>query len=151
MKYRRTIRCMAICLFFAAEAKAQQLTPSTPATFSQPVLFKKLPQKTICDIPSLEKLFAATDSVTFQLSPACLLEGKIISHVKPNLFAETLNISLAAFDGAVFTLSRIETGDGNTRYRGHIMSLQSSDAIVMQQENGNYYFIKTEQKLLMTE
>ena len=142
---------MAICLFIATKANTQQLTPAIPTMFSQPVLFKKFPQKTVCDIASLENLFNASDSISFQLSPACLLEGKIISHVKPNAFAETVNIGLTTFHGAVFTLSRIRTGDGDTRFRGHILSLQGGDAVVMQEENGKYYFVKTEQRLLMTE
>jgi len=142
---------MAICLCFAIKTNAQQLTHAIPTMFSQPVLFKQFPQKAACDISSLEKLFNASDSVSFQLSSAYLFKGKIISHVKPNALAETINIRLAEFHGAFFTVSRIRTEDGPTLYRGHILSLQGSDALVLQLENGKYYFMKTEQRLLMTE
>jgi hypothetical protein len=151
MKSRRTLRCMAIYLFLAVNARSQQTTGNNSAIFFQPVSFKQFPQKTACDIKSLEKLFTMQDNISLELSPACMLQGKIVSHVKPNAFAETINISLANFHGAVFTLSRIRTDDGHSKYTGHIMNFQSSDAIVLQEENKKYYFIKTEQRFVMTE
>ena len=142
---------MAIYLFLAVNAHSQNAKSNPSTIFSQQVSFKQFPPKAACAIESLEELFTMQDKISLQLSPAYLLEGKIISHVKPNPFAETINISLTNSDGAVFTLSRISTDEGYTKYTGHIINLQSSDAIVLQDENKKYYFIKTEQRLVMTE
>jgi len=151
MKYRKTFRCMSICLLLAIKANTQQTKPAIPTMFSQPVSFNQLPQKIVCNIASLEKLFNASGTVSFQLSSAHILEGKVISHVKPNAIAETINIRFEDFHGAIFTLSRVRTENGSMQYTGHILNFQDRDAMVLQADNGKYYFSKTEQRLILTE
>lgn len=92
-----------------------------------------------------------SDDISLKLSNDFLIKGKIISHVKPNAFAETINISLPDFPGSFFTISRVRTEEGKIKFVGHILNLESSDAIILKEENKKYFFIKTEQRLLVTE
>jgi hypothetical protein len=150
MKYRKIFRCITVFIFLAVHANAQTAAGS-PVIFSQPILFKQFPQKAACDITSLEQIFLSVDAISIQLTPDFLLSGKIISHKKPNPFAETVNITLPDFHEAIFTISRITSETGEIRFTGHILNFESRDAIVLQEENKKYSFIKTEQRFLMTE
>lgn len=105
----------------------------------------------MCDIEILKKIFTGTGTISLPLTSSYLLRGNIISHANPNHFAETVNIRLLDFPKVVFTLSRIKLENGSIKYSGHILSLQGNDALILQKENEKYYFIKTEQRLLMTE
>ncbi|MBS1599266.1 MAG: hypothetical protein JST75_13660 [Bacteroidetes bacterium] len=151
MKFRTTIRSMAFCMLITTSVRAQQLATTRSVIISQPDIFKKFPQKAACDIASLEQLFNMHDDVSLQLSPDFSLEGKIISRKKSNAFAETINIRLSEFQETIFTISRIQTENGETRFIGHILSLEGEEAIVLQFEDKQYFFIKTEQRFLMTD
>jgi len=151
MKFRSVARFIVVLILLSGKINAQQVAMTSPGMYAQPFMFKQFPEKTICNVSALENLFASNNQVTLQLSSAFTIEGKIISHIKPNPFAETINISLRNLPGAVFTLSRVTHDDGKAKYNGHILCAQSSDAMMLEEENNNYYFIKTEQRLLMTE
>ncbi len=105
----------------------------------------------LCDNSLLKKLFAGPGIVSVPLTSSQVLRGRIISYTKPNPFAETVNIRLLDYPKIVFTLSKIKLTGGSAKYVGHVLSLEGNEALVLKQENKKYYFIKTEQRLLVTE
>ena len=151
MKRRIIIRFIIICIFFAGNANGQQTAGNVPIVFSQTISFKQFPEHTSCDRASLDDLFSMHDEISLKLSNDFLIKGKIISHVKPNASAETINVSLPDFHGSVFTISRVRTEEGKIKFVGHILNLENNDAIILKEENQKYFFIKTEQRLLVTD
>ena len=151
MNYQRIFGCLLSCLLLITQAKAQPLILTGSTTSSTISFFNQFLEKTACDIEILKKIFTGTGSISLPLTSSYLLRGNIISHTNPNHFAETINIRLLDFPKVVFTISRIKLENGAIKYSGHILSLQGIDALVLQKENEKYYFIKTEQRLLMTE
>ena len=148
MNYKRIFSCVAILIFLSAGIGIRSLAGETiPESF----FFNKLPQKTLCDNTLLKKIFASSGIVSVRLTSSQVLRGLIISHTKPNPSAETVNIRLLDYPKIVFTLSKIKLDDGSAKYIGHILSLDGNEALVLKQENKKYYFIKTEQRLLVTE
>ena len=152
MKNRRIFGYTAACLLLAGAATGQPLAHAGSEINTRPVLlFDQIPQKIVCNTESLEKLFLSADKVSLSLSPVCEFKGEIISRSHPNHAAETINISLTDFPQSFFTISRIRLEDGSVQYTGHIFSFRSQDALILSQEQGKYFFTKTEQRLLLTE
>lgn len=152
MKYRRIFGCLASCLLLAGQSNAQQaLHASSPFNPQQIFYFKSFPEKSVCSTTALERIFDSPGDVSLEVGSGNYLRGEIISRSHPNSDAETINISLQGFPQALFTLSRIRVKDKTVRFVGHILSMQSNDVLILQLEKKNYYFIKTEQRLLLTE
>jgi len=152
MKYRRIIGCLASCLLLAGQSNAQQvLASSSPLNPQQSFYFNSFPEKIACSTESLERTFNSPGNVTLELESGHFLRGEIISHIHPNSEAETINISLFEYPQALFTLSRIRVNERSIKFVGHILNMRSSDVLILQQENKNYYFIKRQQRLLLTE
>jgi hypothetical protein len=151
MNYRRIPGWMACFVFIVVNTHAQSASLlETPANL-QPVIFSQLPQKSPCDLESLEKLFSATGKVSVTVAPGIFLRGEVIARTKQSDQVQSLNIHLSDFPGAMFTLSRIRLENGALRYNGHLLSLNHNEAIILSLENGKYYFIKTTQPILVTD
>jgi len=142
---------MAFCIFFVIQASAQYSSDNSQITNSKSFLFKQVPQKSRCNITALDKLFSVSGTVNSALSQGFFVRGELIENVQRNPSIQSLNIRLSDFPGAIFTLSRTRLEDGSIRYSGHIISSDYKDALILSFENGKYYFIKTEQRLLITD
>ncbi|HTS43653.1 MAG TPA: hypothetical protein VMH01_04600 [Puia sp.] len=152
MKYRKIAGCLASLIFLVAGANSQQPAPAGSSPFVQSVsLFQQLPSSSACNESALDALFAGPPEISLSLENAYSFHGTIISCIKPNPFAETINIRLTGFPDALFTVSRIRRQNGITTYTAHILSSSSNDALVLCRKNQKYYFIKTEQRLVLTE
>jgi hypothetical protein len=151
MNYRRTPGWMACFVFIVVNAHAQSASLlETPANL-QPVLFNQFPQKSPCDLESLERLFSEVGKVSASIAPGIFLRGEVIARTQQNAQVQSINISLSDFSGAMFTLSRIRLENGTLRYNGHMVSLNHTEAMVLSIENGKYYFVKTTQPLVVTD
>src|ERR1700692_3394951 len=123
MNYRRTPGWMAFFVFIFVNAHAQSVSLlETPANL-QPVLFNQFPQKSPCDLESLERLFSEAGKVSAFIAPGIFLRGEVIAKTQQNAQVQSINISLSDFSGAMFTLSRIRLENGALRYNGHMVSL----------------------------
>jgi hypothetical protein len=142
---------MAFCIFFVTQASAQYSSDNSQITNSKIFLFKQVPQKSQCNITALDNLFSTTGSVNSAVSQGFFIHGELIENVQRNPSIQSINISLSDFPGAIFTLSRTRLEDGSIRYSGHILSTDYKDALILSYEKGKYYFIKTEQRLLITD
>ena len=152
MNNRRLFGCIAGCFLLTGATTAQPLTlTGSEINPRQVLLFNGLPQKISCNTESLGKLFSSSDKIVLSLSPIYEFKGEIISRSHPNASAETMNISLYDFPQSLFTISRILQEDGSIQYTAHIFSFRSQDALILSREEGKYFFIKTEQRLLLTE
>ena len=152
MKYRKIAGCLASLIFLAAGANSQQSASAVSFPFVQSVsLFQQLPSSSACNESALDALFAGSSEILLLLENAYSFHGIIISRIRPNPFAETINIRLTGFPDALFTVSRIRQEKGTTTYTAHILSSSSNDALVLCRKNQKYYFIKTEQRLVLTE
>jgi hypothetical protein len=151
MNYRRILGWMACFAFIVVNARAQSASLlETPANL-HPVLFNQFPQKSPCDLESLEKLFSATGKVSETVAPGILLRGEVIARTQQSPQVQSINISMSDFSGVMFTLSRIRLENGSLLYNGHVVSLNHTDALVLTIENGKYYFIKTTQPLFVAD
>ena len=151
MNYRRTPGWMACFVFIVVSAHAQSASLLERSSNLRPVLFNQFPQKSPCDLESLERLFSAAGQVSALVAPGIFLRGEVIARNEQNAEVQSINISLSDFSGALFTLSRIRLENGTLRYNGHMVSLNHNEAMVLSIENGKYYFVKTTIPFLVTD
>ena len=68
------------------------------------------------------------------------------SHSVVSLLIKTENMQ-----GAMLSLSRSLRSDGSWLYTGHLLKLHEPDGMLLVEKDGQYYFIRTEQKFLVAE
>ncbi|HEY8388143.1 MAG TPA: hypothetical protein VIK74_06040 [Parasegetibacter sp.] len=85
------------------------------------------------------------------ISPEFTFEGDITANVQKSTRLKTVLIKSTNFKGALLTLSQVIEDDGSITYTGRIIHPESEDAYVLVNENGKYYFEKTNLKMLMVE
>ncbi len=100
---------------------------------------------------SLEKLFHATATCTLQLTPALTLTGTVQNRTGQSHSVASLLIKTENMQGAMLSLSRSLRSDGSWLYTGHLLKLHEPDGMLLVEKDGQYYFIRTEQKFLVAE
>jgi hypothetical protein len=153
MNYRIVLGSMFFwtCCSFFLSAQPMAYPASSQENFSKPSLFSRFPDKAECSMTSLRALFSNSTQVVLTLDNEIVIRGEIINRVSQNLAVQSVNIRLTDFPGALCTVSRISLGDGSVRFSGRILSVRHKDAMLLLQDKGTYYFIKTTQHLVMTE
>ena len=118
----------------------------------KPFLFSSLPDKFECNLAELEKLFSISPPQKFnlKLNNAFRLDGVLAEKFIRSDRLTSLNIRLDNYASALFTISRTIEKDITT-YTGRIVSIKHGDLLLLRKENGKYYFIKQELKLVMVE
>ena len=120
---------------------------------TKPVLFGKLPQKSLCKRSELDKLARSTksESISIQLNENILLSGELIEKVQIAKGVQNLNFRLSNFGNALLTLSITKQTDNTTKMVGRLIHPKHGDALVIAEENGNYYITKHKMEFFMVE
>ena len=118
----------------------------------KPSLFDNLPARFLCDESELIKLINAGLGVEInsQLSSQFSIQGEIIDKDQPNGTTLTANIRLKNYKNALFSCSVRFLADNTFMFRGRILHPRYGDVLMLSKErDGNYYFTKKPQKLIM--
>jgi hypothetical protein len=100
---------------------------------------------------ALENLFHLNGNFSLVLGPSFTLSGSIMSRVSKPGSVTTLLIKTENLQGATLTLSRSPMPDGSFQYTGHLLKLHDADGMLLVEKDRHYYFIKTEQRFLVSE
>jgi hypothetical protein len=116
-------------------------------------LFNQLPEKLVCPAAVLENIFSQKpDSrLNAKLSSQFSIEGIVVEKTLVTAQQLSINIRCTNFQNALFNISRITQQDGSFRYIGRIVSPAHGDVLLLQEEKGEYSFIKQKQLLSMVE
>jgi hypothetical protein len=136
-----------ICLsaFFVCLKTNAQTPPVREPDMNRPSLFQNLPEKISCRINDLAALLETETGKTVSFSFTGNLNFQGIVSSIASKFDNTLQsvvIRSTNFPGAALSFSKITKGDGTISYVGRIISFQHGDAYEINQENGQYFFIK---------
>jgi len=100
---------------------------------------------------ALEKLFHASGSFSIRLAPSFTLTGSIQNRIATGASVVRLLIKTENLQGATLSLSRSVTPDGTVQYTGHLLKLHDAEGMLLTEKDKHYYFIRTEQRYLVSE
>lgn len=136
-----------ICLsvFFVCLKTNAQTPPVREPDMNRPSLFQNLPEKIGCSINDLSALLESEigRNISFMFTGNLNFQGVITSVASK--FDNTLQsvvVRSTNFHGAALSFSRVTKDDGTFSYVGRILSFQHGDAYEINQENGQYFFVK---------
>lgn len=112
---------------------------------SRPSLFQNLPEKISCRINDLSALLESETgrTVSFAFTGNLNFQGVVSSVAsKFDNSLQSIVVRSTNFAGAALSFSRITKQDGTISYVGRIISFQHGDAYEINQENGQYFFVK---------
>jgi len=114
---------------------------------------ENIPYHTKIEVSSdaLEKLFHVSGSFTMQLAPSFTLTGSIQNRTVKENSVSTILIKTENLQGATLSLSRSLKSDGSVQYTGHLLKLHDADGMLLIEKDNHYYFIRTEQRFLVSE
>jgi hypothetical protein len=144
----KTLKTIAICAVFGLgilHSAAQEELPINQPNYNKPKVFDDLPGKMNLAISDMESLFdlSVGSFVNAKLSQHFHLKGTVVSKSGDSKSqVRSVVINSITRKGAVFTFTRVATGDGNFIYRGRILSKESIDAYEIVKENGEYILEK---------
>lgn len=143
---------LAILLFTVQSLSAQTDPPVNQHPAEKPKLFNDLAAKTEFSEADLRRIFnsSISEKVNFKLNTSLFTDAVITEKVQKSKGLTSINCTLPAFNNALFNLSMINT-DGVIRFTGRIVSRDHGDILLLQKENGKYFFIKQQQKFTMVE
>jgi len=99
----------------------------------------------------LEKLFHVNGAFSVQLAPSFNITGSVLSRVAKSASVTALLIKTENRQGATLSLSRSVNPDGSVQYAGHLLKLHEADGMLLFEKDDHYYFIRTEQRYLVSE
>jgi len=143
--------CMAFCMLSITNGKAQTSPLSGTASNFKQVSLRQFPATFDCNTAEIDRLFVLSGHVTSRISPAFTLNGEIIAKVSQDKEVQSLNIRLSDLVGATATFSRIKMDNGTIRYTGYILQLHDTEALILKNENGRYFFIRESQKTVLAD
>jgi hypothetical protein len=152
MKHQFFLGFLLACLCSSALCVAQD--PLIKQKIDQkPLLFGKLPNKSLCNRSELDKLARSIKSqnISVKLNADLLLSGVLIEKVQTKQGGQNLNFRLSNFGNALLTLSIIKQTDNKTKIVGRIIHPKHGDALVIAEENGDYYITKHKMEFFMVE
>ncbi|MGC4100138.1 hypothetical protein [Ferruginibacter sp.] len=138
MKYPIYCTYLLLLTIMCTTAKAQNS--------SKPKLFSSFPDKISCTNAELGKVFsiAANQNAGLRFSDNFSFDGVVTSNVVKYANLQSVVIRSAAYDGAIFVLSKI-TENGTVNYVGRIINTKYFDGYELKQDaQGNYQFLKIE-------
>ena len=112
---------------------------------NRPTLFQNLPEKISCRISDLSALleYETGRTISFAFTGNINFQGVVSSVAsKFDNSLQSIVIRSTNFPGAALSFSRITKQDGSLAYAGRIISFQHGDAYEINQENGQYFFVK---------
>jgi len=100
---------------------------------------------------ALEKLFHASGAFSIQLGPSFILTGSIRTRIVTEASVVRLLIKTENLQGTTLSLSRSVRSDGTVQYTGHLLKLHDAEGMLLAEKDKHYYFIRTEQRYLVSE
>ena len=100
---------------------------------------------------ALENLFHINGNFSLMLGPSFTLSGNIMNRISKANAVTTLLIKTENLQGATLTLSRSLMPDGSFQFTGHLLKLHNPDGMLLMEKDQHYYFIRTEQRFLVSE
>lgn len=99
----------------------------------------------------LEELFHVRGTFSVQLAPSFNLSGSILNRMMKDASVTTLLIKTENPLGATLSLSRSVNPNGSIQYAGHLLKLHEADGMLLFEKDNHYYFIRAEQRYLISE
>jgi hypothetical protein len=100
---------------------------------------------------ALEKLFHTTGAFSIRLAPSFTLTGSIQNRIVKSGPVISLLIKTENLQGATLSLSRSVRSDGTVQYTGLLLKLHDAEGMLLTEKDNHYYFIRTEQRYLVSE
>jgi hypothetical protein len=141
MNILRTVFCGCLMLFSLALTAQERSFP------------ENIPYHTRFEVgtAALEKLFHCTGALSMQLAPGLHITGTVQSRTERGPSVVSILIRVENPQGAMLSLSRSQESDGSVRFTGHLLRLHDPDGMLLVEQDGLYYFIRTEQRYLVAE
>jgi hypothetical protein len=114
---------------------------------------ENIPQhkKIAVSVEALEQLFHASGSFSIPLAPSFTLTGSVQNRIMQGPSVVRLLIKTENLQGATLSLSRSAGPDGTVRYTGLLLKFHDADGMLLTEKDNHYYFIRTEQRYLVSE
>ncbi|MEO7922681.1 MAG: hypothetical protein ABIR30_03325 [Chitinophagaceae bacterium] len=137
--------CIILCGFYAGAQNTGNVPVNEP-NYNKPKLFQGQPDLIQLSTENLNNLFTKQVGQPVRVQQAGIsfqFDGEIISTVsKYNNSLQSVVVRSTNFNGARLTISKLTDENGNTLYRGRIISLQHGDLYELQNNNGSYELVK---------
>lgn len=148
MKTIRTSLLFAGLYFCAITASAQnEKLPINEPDYSKPRLFDGLPSRIQVSTEELQSLINAPAGYNTSQKSAgpyeLPFEGDVVSVASKydNQIQSTV-LRSTNFNGASFTVSRIQKDDGTVEYKGRVISFKHADLFELMKEGDQYVLVK---------
>jgi hypothetical protein len=157
LKLKSMIRCFiagTLCVLFSiGKTSAQPPVQSQTEQQFKPELFVRLPEKLACDFNALKKIFSynINDKISLRLNEHLLLAGIITDKVERSSGVTSVNVKVDNFTGALFNLSLFNNPDGSQSISGRIVHPRFRDALILKNQNNQYYFTRQDQRRVIAE
>jgi hypothetical protein len=146
MKNLRTfLLCACITAYSVCSFAQSGTAPLNEPNPNKPLLFASLPDLINVDVNLFGQLLNTPigSAVNIPVSAAFRFQGQIVSSVsKYGNSIRSVVVRSVNYSGACLSLSRITDGDGMISYTGMIMSMVHGDLYELQNQNGQYSFVK---------
>jgi hypothetical protein len=145
---------LSIILFTTILVRAQEPTPYiNQQPEEKPSIFHSLPQKIQVKIAVLEQLFTRSVNNRFAagMHQQLVIDGIVLEKVTISKQQESINIRCVNFANALLNVSKIRLPNNKIKYTGRIISPQHGDILTLGEENGQYYFTRQKQLLIMVQ
>jgi hypothetical protein len=150
------IRCFiagTLCVLFSFGKLAAQPPVQSQTEQAKPDLFVRLPERFNCHLDALMKIFTyeINQRISIQLNQHFALAGVITDKAQRSSGVTSVNVKVDNFSGALFNLSLSNNPDGSQSISGRILHPRFGDALILKNQNNNYYFIRQDQRRLIAE
>lgn len=151
MKNRIRPGMAALCSLLSLLSFGQQ--PVRQVLPFKPMLFSRLPEKSIITASQLGRLFTAgsMQTVNIPLGAGNFLEGIVRDKTAKNKNVTSVTIQCTNYDGALLTISRITGNNSSCTYIGRVVNIQYGDVLLLTQKNNQYFLMKEKQSLVIVE
>lgn len=146
--------CVTLCSL-CSFAQTEKIPLNEPNT-NKPKLFAGMPETIQVSASKLSSLLGTETGAktAMEISTDFKFEGQVVStaiQANDNL-QKSIVLRSSNFSGAQLTLSRVvDPENGRVTYSGRILSMQHGDLYVLQNENGQYSFVKKDFYTLVNE
>ncbi len=141
MKHRTTYVLLLLFSLLSLTAISQN------SNGQKPKLFSIFPEKIDCNVNELSNAFAVTDnqSVSIPFASGFLFNGTVISNTVKYNNMQIVVIKSAAFNNAIFVLTKITAAGNKIYYKGRIVNTNYFDGYELQKDGlNNYQLVKFE-------
>jgi hypothetical protein len=157
MKYLNIIGYFPVLLLGAQLVSAQKISQEKivlprQIAIEKPSLFRNFPEKLIVSRLQLDQVFTARSSrIVLPAAEGFAFEGTVLEKVQRNPNVVSMNIRLHNYDSSLLNISRITHSDLTVTYQARVINQKSGDILLLKNENGQLYFSREKQSLVMVE